>query len=182
MQTSFFDLDDRYRQLSLSGDPLERLSRAIDWEMFRPLLLRVDEKSRKSNAGRRPTRIKGNQRGQVQFNDDPSMPRRNRIHLSGMPLHIVQRGHNRDACFFGEEDYLAYQHWLHEALQENDCVLHAYVLMTNHMHLLITPERAESVSRFIMALGRRYVQYINKTQGLRWHRHAVGQPLQILTH
>ena len=82
-----------------------------------------------------------------------------------MPLHIVQRGHNRDACFFGEEDYLAYQHGLHEALQENDCVLHAYVLMTNHMHLLITPERAESVSRFIMALGRRYVQYINKTQG-----------------
>lgn len=54
MQTSFFDLDDRYRQLSLSGDPLERLSRAIDWEMFRPLLLRVDEKPRKSNAGRRP--------------------------------------------------------------------------------------------------------------------------------
>lgn len=54
MQSSFFDLEDRYRQLSRSGDPLERLSRAIDWEMFRPLLLRVDEKPRKSNAGRKP--------------------------------------------------------------------------------------------------------------------------------
>ena len=93
------------------------------------------------------------------------MPRRSRIHLPGMPLHIVQRGHNRDACFFREEDYLTYQHWLGEALTETDCALHAYVLMTNHVHLLITPKRAESVSRFVMALGRRYVQYINRTQG-----------------
>lgn len=54
MQTSFFDLEDRYSQLSRSGDPLERLSRAIDWELFRPLLLRVDQKARKSNAGRKP--------------------------------------------------------------------------------------------------------------------------------
>lgn len=54
MQTSFFDLEDRYRQLSRSGDPLERLGRAIDWEMFRPVLLRVDQKARKSNAGRKP--------------------------------------------------------------------------------------------------------------------------------
>ena len=60
------------------------------------------------------------------------MPRRPRIHLPDMPLHIVQRGHNRDACFFGVQDYLAYQHWLHEALTENDCVLHAYVLMTRN--------------------------------------------------
>jgi putative transposase len=82
-----------------------------------------------------------------------------------MPLHIVQRGHNRSACFFGEQDYLAYQHWLHEALNEHGCALHAYVLMTNHVHLLITPTRAEAVSRLIMSLGRRYVQYINKTCG-----------------
>ncbi len=54
MQTSFFDLEDRYRQLSRSGDPLQRLSRAIDWEMFRPLLLGVDQKARKSNADRKP--------------------------------------------------------------------------------------------------------------------------------
>ena len=83
------------------------------------------------------------------------MPRRPRIHLPDMPLPIVQRGHNRDACFFGEPDYLAYQHWLHEAMTENGCVLHAYVLMTIHVHLLITPPSAEAVSRFVMALGRR---------------------------
>lgn len=91
------------------------------------------------------------------------MPRRPRVHLDGMPLHIVQRGHNRQACFFSENDYLAYLHWLDEALKKEDCSLHAYVLMTNHVHLLITPEKGESVSRVMIGLGRRYVQYINKT-------------------
>ena len=80
-----------------------------------------------------------------------------------MPLHIVKRGHNRDACFFAEDDYLSYRHWLGEALKDTGCALHAYVLMTNHVHLLLTPPSGEAVSRFIMALGRRYVQYINKT-------------------
>ena len=91
------------------------------------------------------------------------MPRRRRVHLPDMPLHIVQRGHNRDACFFAEDDYVSYRHWLGEALKETGCALHAYVLMTNHVHLLLTPPSGEAVSRFIMALGRRYVQYINKT-------------------
>jgi len=91
------------------------------------------------------------------------MPRRPRVHLPNVPLHIVQRGHNRDACFFGEDDYLSYRHWLGEALKSTGCALHAYVLMTNHVHLLLTPPSAEAVSRFIMALGRRYVQYINRS-------------------
>jgi len=91
------------------------------------------------------------------------MPRRPRIHLAGVPLHIVQRGHNRDACFFADDDYLAYRHWLGEALKESGCTLHAYALMTNHVHLLLTPPRPEDVPRLIISLGRRYVQYINKT-------------------
>ena len=91
------------------------------------------------------------------------MPRRPRIHLDGVPLHIVQRGHNREPCFFGEEDYLTYLHWLGEALKKEDCALHAYALMTNHVHLLITPRKAESIPKLIIALGRRYVQYINTT-------------------
>jgi len=91
------------------------------------------------------------------------MPRRPRIHLPGLPLHIVQRGHNRDACFFAEEDFQAYRHWLGEALKESGALLHAYVLMTNHIHLLITPRQPGDVSRIIISLGRRYVQYINKT-------------------
>jgi putative transposase len=91
------------------------------------------------------------------------MPRRPRIQLDGLPLHIVQRGHNREACFFCEEDYQSYLYWLGEALGENECALHAYVLMTNHVHLLLTPKKAERIPRIVISLGRRYVQYINRT-------------------
>jgi putative transposase len=91
------------------------------------------------------------------------MPRRPRIHLPGLPLHVVQRGHNRDACFFAEEDHLVYREWLGEACKATGCALHAYVQMTNHVHLLLSPPEPEAVSRLMISLGRRYVQYINKT-------------------
>jgi len=90
------------------------------------------------------------------------MPRRARIHLDGVPLHIVQRGHNREPCFLAEDDYRSYLNWLGEALAETGCALHAYALMTNHVHLLITPERAEAVATLVISIGRRYVQYINR--------------------
>src|SRR5450631_2933514 len=91
------------------------------------------------------------------------MPRRSRVHLDGVPLHIVQRGHNREPCFFAEEDYGSYLHWLGDALDETDCKLHGYVMMTNHVHLLLTPRKAQAVPRLVISLGRRYVQYINRT-------------------
>lgn len=91
------------------------------------------------------------------------MPRRSRIHLPGQPIHLVQRGHNREACFFTDEDFLAYREWLGEALKKTGCTLHAYVLMTNHVHLLLTPPTGEAVSQMVISLGRRYVQYINRT-------------------
>lgn len=91
------------------------------------------------------------------------MPRRPRVHLDHVPLHIVQRGHNRGPCFFSEDDYYSYLHWLGEALGEAECALHAYVLMTNHVHLLLTPKQAEAVPKLLISLGRRYVQYINRT-------------------
>ncbi|MGB5198680.1 MAG: transposase [Sedimenticolaceae bacterium] len=91
------------------------------------------------------------------------MPRRPRIHIAGLPLHIVQRGHNRDACFFADADYLAYREWLGVALKDTGCQLHAYVQMTNHVHLLLTPPDEGAVSRLMISLGRRYVQYINRT-------------------
>ncbi len=91
------------------------------------------------------------------------MPRRPRVHLPGLPLHIVQRGHNREACFFAEDDYHAYRHWLGEALAVSGCLLHAYVQMTNHVHLLLTPPAPDAVSQLVISLGRRYVQYINKS-------------------
>ena len=86
------------------------------------------------------------------------MPRRPRVHLDGVPVHIVQRGHNREPCFFGEEGYLTYLHWLGEALEESRCALHAYVLMTNHVHLLLTPKKAAAVPRLVISRGRRYVR------------------------
>jgi hypothetical protein len=69
------------------------------------------------------------------------MPRRQRVHLDDVPLHIVQRGHNREPCFFGDEDCFTYLHWLGEALTETGGQLHAYALMTNHVHLLVIPHR-----------------------------------------
>lgn len=90
------------------------------------------------------------------------MPRRARSHLDHVPLHIVQRGHNRAACFFSEDDYRSYLYWLNEALRDAECTLHAYVLMTNHVHLLLTPTSAAAVPGALISLGRRYVQRINR--------------------
>ena len=89
------------------------------------------------------------------------MPRHPRVHLDGVPLHIVQRGHNRQPCFFANADYLAYLEWLGAAALSTGCQIHAYALMTNHVHLLLTPGDAQAVSRLMVSLGRRYVPYIN---------------------
>lgn len=90
------------------------------------------------------------------------MPRRPRIKLAGMPQHIVQRGINREACFFADEDYHCYLHWLAKSAADWHCAVHAYVLMTNHVHLLVTPETADGPARLMQSIGRRYVQYINR--------------------
>ena len=90
------------------------------------------------------------------------MPRRPRLQLAEVPLHIVQRGINREPCFFAEEDYHCYLHWLEEAARDCHCAIHAYVLMTNHVHLLLTPAPNGSPARLMQSLGRRYVQYINR--------------------
>jgi putative transposase len=91
------------------------------------------------------------------------MPRRPRINLAGMPQHIVQRGINREPCFFADEDYYSSLHWLQKAAADWHCAIHAYVLMTNHVHLLVTPETETGTAKLMQALGRRYVQYINRS-------------------
>ncbi len=91
------------------------------------------------------------------------MPRRPRITLAGVPLHLIQRGNNRQACFFGDEDYLTYLHWLEEYAAALGCSIHAYALMTNHVHLLLTPHASESAGDLMKRLGQRYVQYVNRT-------------------
>ena len=91
------------------------------------------------------------------------MPRRSRIKLPGQPQHLVQRGVNREPCFFAEEDYHCYLHWLKKSAADYRCAIHAYALMTNHVHLLVTPEVPEGISRLMQSVGRRYVQYINRS-------------------
>ena len=91
------------------------------------------------------------------------MPRKPRMYLAGVPCHVVQRGNNRDACFFADDDYRFYLDALGQACRCYGVDLHAYVLMTNHAHLLMTPRTAEGVSRVMQSLGRRYVQYVNKS-------------------
>jgi putative transposase len=93
------------------------------------------------------------------------MPRRTRISLSGLPLHLIQRGNNRTACFLSVEDYRAYLHWLRRYAEPLGVQLHAYALMSNHVHLLLTPQRPEHASRLMQALGRRYVRYVNEKYG-----------------
>jgi putative transposase len=85
------------------------------------------------------------------------------MYLGGIPCHIIQRGNNREACFFTEDDYLYYLYQLGDACRRYKVQLHAYVLMTNHTHLLMTPSEETGISRVMQSLGRRYVQYINKT-------------------
>jgi len=91
------------------------------------------------------------------------MPRRSRLSLAGIPWHIIQRGNNRSACFFAEEDYRLYLQFLQELARRFGCAVHAYVLMTNHVHLLLTPLRENSAALLMKHLGQRYVQHVNRT-------------------
>jgi putative transposase len=91
------------------------------------------------------------------------MPRRARLTVSGVPWHIVQRGNNRCACFYAPADYEYYLSTLGEQAQKYGCAVHAYVMMTNHVHLLCTPQRDDSVAQLMKNLGQRYVQYVNRT-------------------
>ncbi|MGV6816856.1 MAG: transposase [Thiotrichales bacterium] len=78
-------------------------------------------------------------------------------------MHLIQRGNNRQVCFFADDDYQAYLGWLKEYAAKSGCAVHSYVLMTNHVHLLITPNTEKSVGELMKRLGQRYVQYVNRT-------------------
>jgi len=91
------------------------------------------------------------------------MARRHRQRVTGLPVHIIQRGNNRQACFYAAADYRFFLHHLAELAKRFRCEVHAYVLMTNHVHLLLTPYLARGPSLLMKLLGQRYVQYVNKT-------------------
>lgn len=90
------------------------------------------------------------------------MPRKPRILIDGMAVHIVQRGVDRAATFFTAEDYLLYLELLREVSDLFDLRVHAYCLMTNHIHLLLTPTQSENLSPAMKRLTQIYVQRINR--------------------
>ncbi len=93
------------------------------------------------------------------------MARLPRFFVPGQPLHVIQRGNNREPIFASDEDYRFYLRCLQEAAEAQGLAIHAYVLMTNHVHLLATPETESSLSKTMQSVGRRYVQYFNYTYG-----------------
>lgn len=93
------------------------------------------------------------------------MPRRARLILPHVPLHITQRGVNRAAIFIDDEDRHHYRQLLREACVENDIAVHAFVLMDNHVHLLLTPSQPQALAVAMRAVGQSYVQFFNYRHG-----------------
>lgn len=93
------------------------------------------------------------------------MARLPRLTVPGYPHHIIQRGNNRQAIFSSTADYQMLLGLLDENAQKFGVALHAYVLMSNHFHLLATPSTAEGLPQMMQAVGRRYVRYFNDSQG-----------------
>jgi putative transposase len=115
------------------------------------------------------------------------MPRQPRLVVPGLALHVVQRGASRLPCFFASQDRVFYLAALGRHATEFGCAIHAYVLMTNHVHLLLTPTRAEAPGLMMQAIGRRYVRYVNDRQGRsgtlwegRFRSCLVGEPAYVL--
>jgi putative transposase len=113
------------------------------------------------------------------------MARLGRYFLPGQPLHVIQRGNNREPVFFEPEDYRRYLDWLGAAAAEHGVAVHAYVLMTNHVHLLATPRDAGALSRTMQSLGRRYVRHVNAAYGRTgtlWEGRYRAAPIEAEAH
>ena len=91
------------------------------------------------------------------------MARLPRLNLPGIPQHVIQRGNNKQVSFFNDKDYAVYLDKLKLYSAKYSVAVHSYVLMTNHVHLLMTPETEQGVSQMMQSLGRYYVRYINQT-------------------
>jgi putative transposase len=93
------------------------------------------------------------------------MARPPRLELPGVPQHVIQRGNNRAGCFFGDADRRFYLKCLAESAARRGCAVHAYVLMSNHVHLLVTTLEPGALAAMFQDLGRRYVRVINTLHG-----------------
>jgi putative transposase len=89
------------------------------------------------------------------------MARLPRLVIPNQPLHIMHRGNNRQGIFESEEDIVRIKEDICYALEKSGCQLHTYVIMTNHLHLLLTPESKEQLAVFMQAMANKYVRYFN---------------------
>jgi putative transposase len=92
------------------------------------------------------------------------MARKPRFKIAGIAQLITQRGNNKQAVFFSEQDYQYYLKILNEAAMQEECQIHAFVLMTSHIHILATPNTPDGISQLMKTIGQRYVSYINKLE------------------
>lgn len=101
--------------------------------------------------------------------------------VAGVSVHIIQRGHNGSQVFFGADDALKYLGWLEDSAKRHGLAVHAYVLMTNHLHLLATPARNDSLQRVMQQVGTRYAMYLNETRdrsGSLWEGRYRAAPVE----
>ena len=108
------------------------------------------------------------------------MPRPHYLQPAGVALHIIQRSHARAACFFDERDRLAYLHWLRGYAERVECTVHAYVLMGNHVHLLLTPARGGGAADLMRSLCARYARHFGATHqsaGALWEEGFDASPV-----
>jgi putative transposase len=89
------------------------------------------------------------------------MARLPRFVIPGQPQHVIQRGNNRMDIFRADSDHRFYLEKLAEMAEKYDCQIHAYVLMSNHVHLLVTPQTENAIGKMMQGVGRYYVQYFN---------------------
>jgi putative transposase len=90
------------------------------------------------------------------------MARQARTVIPGQAMHVMVRGNNRETLFFSDVDRRTYLEWLREAARQFGCAVHAFALMPNHVHLLMTPQNKDSLAKTMQSLGRRYAQYFNQ--------------------
>lgn len=108
------------------------------------------------------------------------------MYLSSLPYHVIQRGNNREVCFIEPEDYRFYLELWKESSARYGVAVHAYCLMTNHVHFLVTPDNETAISNTMKVVGSRYAQYINKKYrrtGTLWegrHRASLVQSERYL--
>lgn len=115
------------------------------------------------------------------------MARQRRYDLADIPQHVIQRGNNRSPIFACDDDRIFFKELLAHAIECQGISLHAYVLMTNHVHFLLTPTSAGATGKMMQSVGRRYVQYFNRRYGRsgtlwegRYRATVVGEPRYLL--